>query len=177
MSILVVSLVLAFVLPQTVKAESAGVAPHSGDVGTEGAIETTFSLEEIDQEGSVTETFVDENGNVNEVKISVDNRTEDKQISKAIQPLILQNKTYTIKHTKTGSYTASYKINVYSEKITSAHSKSISLSMGSLGNNSLVKNSSTQATLSFTQKLVLGSINNKIVTTVGNGKLKTIVTP
>lgn len=119
------------------------------------------SIKEITEKGFVSSNYLDVSGNLNEITISLDSNVM----------LFANNNTYTVSHTSKGYYVASYKIDVSSNKITKVHSPSVTLSIGTLSNQNLVKISDTKANLSFNQKVLIGTLNRNISSTISNGKI------
>lgn len=121
-----------------------------------------FSIEEINENNSVTIEHSNLSNTIDQVTVSK---------SPANSLLRIKNSTYTIKHNSNGFYSASFKIDVSSNKVTKAHSSSVSLNIGSLSNKKLTRPSANQARLSFDQGLLISTLNRKITATVNSTKI------
>lgn len=120
-----------------------------------------FSISEIDNQGSVTQEYLDEDDLYNKITIQ-------KELDSFLR---IKNNVYTVKHTSNGFYTASFKINVSENKIIKAHSSNVSLYTGNLSNTILSIQSANQAKLSFNQKILLATLKRNITATVNNDKI------
>lgn len=121
-----------------------------------------FSIEEINEKNSVTHEYLNESNNLDQITVS-------KDFSNTL--LRIKNNTYTIKHTSTGFYQASFKIDVSSNKVNKAHSSSVSIYIGSSSNINLTRPSTSQGRLSFNQRLPISTLKRNITATVNSNKI------
>lgn len=121
-----------------------------------------FSIQEINENNSVTLEYLNESNTIDQITVSK---------IPTYSLLRIKNSTYTIKHTSNGFYSASFKIDVSSNKVTRAHSSSVSMYIGSLSNTTLTRPSSNQGRLSFNQNLLISNLNRQITATVNSDKI------
>lgn len=88
----------------------------------------------------------------------------------------ISNGTYKISKTVKNRWTASFYVSISSNKITKAYNKSCNALVGKISASSLVRNSSTKATLTFTYKRLHSTNSISIIATIKNGKLNIIRT-
>lgn len=83
----------------------------------------------------------------------------------------ISNGTYKISKTVKNRWTASFYVSISSNKITKAYNKSCKALVGKISASSLVRNSSTKATLTFFIKYANIDVSIKIIAYIKNNKL------
>lgn len=83
----------------------------------------------------------------------------------------ISNGTYKISKTVKNRWTASFYVSISSNKITKAYNKSCKALVGKISASSLVRNSSTKATLEFSIKHATINVPIKITAYIKNNKL------
>lgn len=131
----------------TISVYAEEITEYESEIEPEYIEKLNFMLSEIDQNGSVTEEFVDENNIVHTLTVEV----EPNSNGNGYGIMSLSNKTYVIKHTKNNSYEASFKLDISSNRIQSAHSGYVKVFRGTLSDKKLTKVSSIKAQQTFKQ--------------------------
>lgn len=134
--------------------------PNEVSANTDNTLD--FSIQEINEDNSVTLEYLNESNTIDQITVSK---------IPTYSLLRIKNSTYTIKHTSNGFYSASFKIDVSSNKVTRVHSSSVSMYIGSLSNTTLTRPSSNQGRLSFNQNLLISNLNRQITATVNSDKI------
>ncbi|MDN6196149.1 MAG: DUF5626 family protein [Alkalibacterium sp.] len=118
-----------------------------------------FDLEALATSGSLEKKTID-NSNV------IHTFVVEEDASKGFSTFILRNKTYIVRHSESGVYEASFKMDINSKKIRRVHSDKIKSFRGSISKRRLTRLSNTRARLSFNQRYLLFSANKKITASI-----------
>src|SRR5699024_5202798 len=144
----ILSLLNLFLVSQSIAlpGESTYENPEILNIGIEQAnreVQTEnldFLIEDINEAGSLTTGYMDEDNILHTVQIET-SPTTDIRLSN-ISIMSLANKTYTIRYTKDANVSSAFKIDILSNKIQRAHSSSVTLYKGTLSDSKLVRISS-----------------------------------
>lgn len=131
------------------------------------AATTNFNLSDLDSQGQMSQEYFEDN-TYHIITVQKDINPKGQQLKSLSGKL---NNTYTIQHSKAGYYSAKYRITVVNNKITSAHSARVVPSIGAISSIRISRGSSTQANLSFSQKILLSNLKRKVTTSIVHGEI------
>lgn len=170
--VLIQFIVAPIVSADTIESDEISSNAQISEIESETSNIIEFDLTDVNREGELTETILTEDNILHTITLEV-----ELEPSKVFATNMLTNKTYNVKHTANNSYTSSFKIDVHSNKIKSAHSGYVKVFKGSMSNKSLTKISSTKAKQTFKHKYLLFTVNRSLTVSIANNKVSITVNP